>query len=71
MPASRRPSARLKDSMALLIDGMPKCDCQHVTNAETRRLTTAPGFMRDPEHVCTSQSRQLVELLDPFILLIY
>lgn len=44
VPAPRRPSAHLKDSMALLIDGMPECDCQHVTNARNQTFDNSPWF---------------------------
>lgn len=60
MPTATRPSARLKDSIVLLIDGMPDCDCQHVINAETTGLTTATAIMCDLEHACASLRRQLV-----------
>lgn len=60
MPTATRPSALLKDSIILLIDGMPECDCQHVTNAETRGLTTATGIMCDLEHACAAYADSLL-----------
>lgn len=67
MLTATRPSARLKDSIVSLIDGMPECDCQHVMNAETRGLTTATAIMCDLQHARGSLHWQLVEFLYPFI----